>query len=716
MNIGKSFSRLLSSRGIYKSRGFQIAQAAILLGLIFAVVAVGLLPPQYAVEAGEISPDTIYAPRTVVDHAATARIRQQAADAVEDVYVVEQTVAEEIANSVLAMLVFALEFDPEEYKPADGEDEDEEQYQQQHQQAMLAAWQERFGEEARPQLVEALLAMDGAQLTNVIERVRNTIGSEMEEGVRQGSDHETVVKQRITNELFALPVEPVVANMLVSRLDEHFTHNKFFSQTATDNARRLARDQVEEIRILRGAKIVDRGDVINEEHISQLQALGLMQTGYAYGYYAGLAALLLSVFALWVFFLYRFRREIFTSHSRVLLLGSILVISLAVGKAFELFGPSSYLMPVALAAMMLTIIFDLNLALLFGGTMSIMFGIIAGGELDVTILSLVGSIAAAYSVLNVNQRSDLTRAGLLVAAINVVVILGLTLTGEGIRLVTTSLQRTLLDLSMGFGGGLLAAVLAIGLLPFFENTFGVVTSVRLLELANPNQKPLKRLLLEAPGTYHHSIVVGNLAEAATEAVAGDPILARVGAYYHDLGKLSRPYFFIENQFSGDNPHDKIPPSLSSMILIGHVRSGVALADEYNLPPVIRDIIQQHHGDSLISFFYHRALTERGGKDRLLEEKFRYEGPKPQFKEAGIIMLADSVEAAVRALSQPNQSRVISMVDKIIQEKLADGQLDQCDLTLRDLSLIGEAFVRVLTGIFHKRVSYPSESELSRAGS
>jgi len=183
-----------------------------------------------------------------------------------------------------------------------------------------------------------------------------------------------------------------------------------------------------------------------------------------------------------------------------------------------------------------------------------------------------------------------------------------------------------------------------------------------------------------------------------------------------LGKLTRPYFFIENQFQGSNPHDKIPPSLSSMILTAHVRGGVELANQYNLPPVIRDIIQQHHGTTLIGFFYHRALSERGNKDQLLEDKFRYDGPKPQFKEAGIIMLADSVEAAVRSLSQPNQFRIQGMVTKIVQDKLTDGQLEQCDLTLKDLQSISDAFVRVMTGIYHKRIAYPTEQDLAKLSS
>ncbi|MGB9846893.1 MAG: HDIG domain-containing metalloprotein, partial [Desulfotomaculales bacterium] len=227
-------------------------------------------------------------------------------------------------------------------------------------------------------------------------------------------------------------------------------------------------------------------------------------------------------------------------------------------------------------------------------------------------------------------------------------------------------------------------------------------------LSHPSSPLLRRLLTEAPGTYHHSIVVGNLAEAAAEAIGAESLLTRVGAYYHDVGKLKRPYFFIENQLNQDNPHDKIAPTLSTLILTAHVKDGVELAREYKLPPVIIDIIEQHHGSSLCTYFYHKAL-ENGTNELLNEEEFRYEGPKPKTKEAALVMLADSVEAAVRSLQNRTPGRIEGIVRKVIKDKLMDGQLDECDLTLKDLDKVASAFLQVLSGIFHARIEYPDLS-------
>jgi len=257
--------------------------------------------------------------------------------------------------------------------------------------------------------------------------------------------------------------------------------------------------------------------------------------------------------------------------------------------------------------------------------------------------------------------------------------------------------------------GILSSILTIGVLPYLESTFKITSPVRLLELSYPGNPLLKRLLTEAPGTYHHSIIVGNLAETAAEAIGGDTLLTRVGAYYHDVGKLKRPYFFIENQLNTDNPHDKIAPTLSTLILTSHVKDGVELAREYKVPEDIISIVEQHHGSGLCTYFYHKAV-ENGQNEGIDEDEFRYEGPKPKTKEAALVMLADSVEAAVRSLQNRTHGRVEGMVRKIIKDKLMDGQLGECDLTFKDLDVIAAAFMQVFSGIFHARIEYPDLSK------
>ena len=271
----------------------------------------------------------------------------------------------------------------------------------------------------------------------------------------------------------------------------------------------------------------------------------------------------------------------------------------------------------------------------------------------------------------------------------------------------TGMTGTMILTGVFFGilNGFLSAILTIGLLPYLETVFSVTSMVKLLELSNPNQELLRKLLVEAPGTYHHSIMVGNLAESAAERIGAHPLTVRVGAYYHDIGKLKRPYFFVENQLASDNPHEKIAPSLSALIITSHIKDGVEMAREKRLPPQIIDFIEQHHGDSLVKYFYSRALEE-DKEGNVNQETFRYEGPKPQSKEVALVMLADSVEVAVRSLQDPTQGRIEGMVRRIIKERLNDGQLDECDLTFRDLNIIAESFSKVLTGVYHSRIEYP----------
>nr|HRO67896.1 HDIG domain-containing protein [Pseudobdellovibrionaceae bacterium] len=272
----------------------------------------------------------------------------------------------------------------------------------------------------------------------------------------------------------------------------------------------------------------------------------------------------------------------------------------------------------------------------------------------------------------------------------------------------TSAVMVLLTIAGGFMGGILSSFITMMILPLLENMFNYTTDVRLLELSNLNHPLMKEMIINAPGTYNHSIMVGNMVEAAAEEIGANPLLGKVMCYYHDIGKIGHPSYFIENQRPGHNPHDSITPYMSKTLLIAHVKDGVELGMKYKLGKPIIDGILQHHGTTLISYFYNKALDQKGEFDEVSEEDFRYPGPKPQFKEAALCMLADSIEAAARALDEPTPARLQGLVKNIIQKKLNDHQLDECHLTLREIAKIERAFVRILLGIYHQRIDYPKE--------
>ncbi|MCG4584489.1 HDIG domain-containing protein, partial [Anaerosalibacter bizertensis] len=372
---------------------------------------------------------------------------------------------------------------------------------------------------------------------------------------------------------------------------------------------------------------------------------------------------------------------------------SIVIISKVV------YGISPYLMPIATSSMLITLIVNPKLALIVNFILTFLMGMILGVDDSVIATMLVGGSVVAFSVMNSSQRYNIFFNGLILGVAHIITIFsfGLIKNSDALDIVLRS--------GHGLLNGIFCAILTIGTLPLWENIFEVLTPLKLLELSNPNQPLLRRLLMEAPGTYYHSVMVGNLSEAAAEAIGADSLIARVGAYYHDIGKLKRPYFFKENQFGMDNPHDKLNPTLSTLIITNHTKDGLALGEEYELPQEIKDIIVQHHGETVLTFFYYKASKGKDGENVKLED-FRYKGPKPQTKEAAIIMLADSSEAAVRSIKNPNKGKIEEMVRNIIKDRLEDGQLEDCNLTLKDLSIIANTFSNVLLGIFHDRIEYP----------
>jgi putative nucleotidyltransferase with HDIG domain len=315
----------------------------------------------------------------------------------------------------------------------------------------------------------------------------------------------------------------------------------------------------------------------------------------------------------------------------------------------------------------------------------------------------MSSAGAIYHLQHCRDRTALVRAGLWIGAVNATTALALDLLGAS----EPRLMLVTFDAFCGYASGLLATMVASILLPLFEWLFEITTSIKLLELSNLNLPLLKQLAERAPGTYHHSIMVGLLAEAGAEAIGGDALFARVACYYHDIGKSVRPSYFIENQSYMENRHDRLSPKMSSIVLANHVKQGIELARQHKLPPRIISIIPQHHGTGLMKYFYYKARKAADDSDsHALEQEFRYPGPKPQTKEAAIIMIADSVEAAARTVQEPTPPKLRNMIDMIIARIRDDGQLDECDITLREMRVVAESFVRTLMGIHHHRITYP----------
>jgi len=326
---------------------------------------------------------------------------------------------------------------------------------------------------------------------------------------------------------------------------------------------------------------------------------------------------------------------------------------------------------------------------------------ISGNKLDIAGVSLVGGMVSIFAMKGVRKRSQVIAGGLAIGFCNMSYLIGMGL----IR--SLDFNTYITESVFGLANGIMSAVIVTGVLPIFENTFKITTDISLLELADLNHPVLKEMVIKAPGTYHHSLVVGNLAEAACESVGASSLLARVSSYFHDIGKIEKASYFSENQAAGDATHDKLSPTMSSLIITNHVKNGVELAKKYNLNKKIIDIIREHHGTGLVFYFFKRAL-EKVINENIGEQSFRYPGPKPQTKEAACVLLADSVEAASRALEDPTPSRIKGLVKKIINNKFIDGQLDACDLTLKDLEKIATVFTHILTGIFHTRIEYPEE--------
>ena len=509
---------------------------------------------------------------------------------------------------------------------------------------------------------------------------------------------------------------------IITFLDGWIVPNVSYNERASMELEQLVIQEVDPvlIRIKKGRTLVRAGDEVEARAKVLLEQLRtLQQPRRRLGEFVGIFLIVsFFLFTIWQYFLV-YQSEQKKKRNRYLLVALILCGTLLVTKIFIAMGdvivgslrieqlqdPSNFyfLAPVALGAILTILLVGAQVAILYSLSFAVFVGLLTG-ETVMFVYSLTGSLAAIYLLDQYRERAAIIKGGVFVSAVNILVVLALQLysSDTGFQSVPFAARA-----ACGLLSGLFAAMLASLFLPILESVFGITTDIKLLELSSLNAPILRRLAVEAPGTYHHSIIVGTLAEAGAEAIGANSLLVRVGAYYHDIGKLKTPEYYIENQIYISNKHENLSPSMSSLILASHVKDGLALADEINLVPEVRDLIPQHHGTRLMKYFYEKARDAADGKDRKVDENdFRYPGPTPQRKEAAILMLADQVEAAARTLQEPNPSQIRGLIRRLIQVNIQERQFDECDITMKDLDKILRAFERVITGMHHHRIEYP----------
>jgi len=471
---------------------------------------------------------------------------------------------------------------------------------------------------------------------------------------------------------------------------------------ATAQARAEARAAVapEMVTVRRSQTIVREGDIITIEQWERLDALGLTQPRVEPGTVIGNALVAILVAGLLVGYLWRYEPAIWYRNRSLLLfflalVATAIVIRIAADRALW-----AFMVPTSAAVLLTGILLPGGAAAAMAGALAILAGVINGNALDLAVYVFAGGVASLLAITRAERLNAFVRVFIALFVTNLAVATAFSLLD----------QRDLAGIAQlglaGLANAALSVILAVGSFSVLGNLFGIMTIFQLLELANPSNRLLRRLLLETPGTYHHSVMVGNLAERAAETIGADPLLARVAAYYHDIGKMKNPLAFIENQAGAHNIHDDLSADTSARIIAGHIRDGIDLGYEHGLPVQIIGFIPQHHGTSVMSYFHGKAIRDVGREDAVDESVFRYPGPKPQSREAAILMLADGVEASVRSLDEKDEASIRAMVDRIVDARVEDGQLDDADLTLRNIAQIKDAFVGQLLGMYHSRIKYP----------
>ncbi|MCL2336466.1 MAG: HDIG domain-containing protein, partial [Firmicutes bacterium] len=593
--IINSVSQLAGKRTVRR-----VVAAIFFFAALTLIIAVNFMPQKANLVLGQVSPRDILAPQDVTfeDKAGTEEARALAAAKIDRQYIVDPRVSVDVQQNISALV--------KSIRVVQGDEKLDEA-------AKTSQLKTIIPFSLPDNVINALTKPDKEQNLDHLETGLTAMVAEAMDttnGVAQ--ENLVTAEKELINKTSSLQLTAPYDTLAAGLIHNYLRPNRFYDSEKTERLKEAARNKVSPVlvSVKKNEKIIGIGEIVTDEHLAKLAALNLNRPTLLVSSVVGSALLVALLMAVLLLYLYQQNREIYHNAGHLYLLGIIVlavllvskvIIAIYVGQWPEFGALLGYLAPIAAVGMLIAILLDSRLAVLVVAITSFMLGMMTGEDIKFAVVGLIGGITGVYGVSKLSQRSDLARAGFYAGAASMAAIFAIGLLDElSIGLVIIS------SLVLGSLNGILSSILTNGAIPYLESVFGITSSVRLLELSNPGNPLLKQLQLETPGTYHHSLLVGNLAEAAANAVSGDVLLVRVAAYYHDIGKIKRPYFFIENQM-GDNPHDKIAPTLSTLIVTSHIKDGVEMAREHKLPQGITDIIEQHHGNSLCSFFYQKAV-------------------------------------------------------------------------------------------------------------
>lgn len=654
--------------------------------VLYCTLMTGIITRKYDLKVGDIPKSDIKAHREIIDESATEARKKEAEEKVDKQYSLRTDVqkqSEEKIKDYFSSVEKVL-----------AQDKSEEEKAKLIPRAPFKITDEQANK----------IASMNAQSTKNLESVCiDALNKAYEAPIEDGNEQDLKeAKKEYTDFISSSDLsdsEKAIALNFVNVVEPNF----FYDKEKTDELIKETLKQVPPVMIKKNQIVVSEGEPVTAHQLELLGTLGLLSDSASALYiYIALGVLVIIVMYLQYGYIHKYYPAINKEFSKIVMISILNVFPVILARLFGMM--SNYIIPLACMPMLITLLLNYKISLVFSMLNVILIGGAVGFNPNIIILAILNVVLGGTLLRKMQQRNDILYSSITVAVLSSI------LTFSVGTLTTNNFMEILADSTFAAAGAILSGILTIGVLPFFESTFDIVTNAKLLELSNPNNPLLKKLLMEAPGTYHHSILVANLAELAAEQVGGNPLLARIGAYYHDVGKTKRPYFFRENQFGKKNPHDRLKPEISSKIIISHVKEGSELAKEYNLPKTIHDFIVTHHGETLVKYFYLTVKNNSENPDEVKEEDFKYPGPKPMSKEQGIVMLADSTEAAVRSINEPTEEKIEKMVNNIIDDKLATGQLDNCDLTLRDISKIKKCFLKALNGIHHERIEYPDDNK------